>query len=248
MTSVKRLAKLIIKCFVFLFMGGMVSYLLKPKIAKPQFVSHDRWVDYLVDKFDKEGIRILEIGSRAVTTNIDKSVAKRFKKASYVGIDVLEGPNVDVCGDVHRLTDYFSPNSFDLIYSSAVFEHLYAPWIVAEEISKVLKLGGFCFIETHFSFSSHERPWHFFQFSDMALKVLFNKSLGFEVLDCGMDNPMIGLFGSRSCSHLRFLPVRELYCHSEILCRKISSVGTFNWRHVPVEHIVGDTMYPDRAS
>jgi hypothetical protein len=34
-------------------------------------------------------------------------------------------------------------------------------------------VGGVLFVETHFSFSSHERPWHFFQFSDMALRVLF---------------------------------------------------------------------------
>ena len=87
------------------------------------------------------------------------------------------------------------------------------PWIVAQEISKMLKVGGIVLVETHFSFSSHERPWHFFQFSDMALKVLFNKQLGFECIDAGMVNPIIGRFSKYADPYLKFRPVGGLYCH-----------------------------------
>jgi hypothetical protein len=61
------------------------------------------------------------------------------------------------------------------------------PWLVATEIAKLLKVGGVLFVETHFSFSSHERPWHFFQFSDMALRVLFSPALGMECIEAGMS-------------------------------------------------------------
>ena len=72
------------------------------------------------------------------------------------------GPNVDIVGDAHRLSSYFDEaEPFDLIYSSAVFEHLAMPWVVAGEIAKLLKVGGCVFVETHFSFTSHERSWHF---------------------------------------------------------------------------------------
>jgi hypothetical protein len=53
------------------------------------------------------------------------------------------------------------------------------PWLVAEEMAGMLNVGGFVFVETHFSYSSHERPWHFFQFSDMALRVMFPEARGF---------------------------------------------------------------------
>jgi hypothetical protein len=72
------------------------------------------------------------------------------------------------------------------------------PWIVATEIAKLLKVGGVVFVETHFSFSSHERPWHFFQFSDMALKTLFSSALGFECIEAGMSNPLVGRFSISS--------------------------------------------------
>lgn len=44
------------------------------------------------------------------------------------------------------------------------------PWKVSIEIIKLLKINGCVFIETHYSYSTHERPWHFFQFSQNARK------------------------------------------------------------------------------
>ena len=166
-------------------------------------VSHGRWQDYLYEHGNKPGLRILEVGSREVT---GRSVARsKFSSAVYVGFDYYSGQNVDVVGDAHKLSTYFGPDEkFDIIYSSATFEHFAMPWVVATEMSKLLKVGGLVFVETHFSYGSHERPWHFFQFSDMALRVLFSKSLGFECIEAGMSNPMVGRFSSLADRYLRF--------------------------------------------
>ena len=95
---------------------------------------------------------------------------------------------------------------------------------VRVEISKLLKVGGIVFVETHFSFSSHERPWHFFQFSDMALRTLFSKALGFECIEAGMSNPMVGRFTTLSDRYLRNRRIAGLYCHSEFLGKKTRDV------------------------
>jgi len=215
----------------------------KDKVAEPEHVSHSQWIDYLSNRFNEKGVRILEIGSRNVTgTNL----RGHFSNAEYIGFDFYSGENVDVVGDVHILSSYFQESEkFDLIFSSAVFEHLYMPWIAAHEIQKSLKLGGYLFIETHFSFSSHERPWNFFQFSDMGLKALFNQALGFEVIDSGMSNPLCGYFSQRADSRLRYKPVMELYCHSEIFCRKNSEPVEFDWRNVNITDLVGKNRYPN---
>jgi hypothetical protein len=118
------------------------------------------------------------------------------------------------------------------------------PWVAAIEIHRLLKVGGFVFIETHFSFSSHERPWNFFQFSDMGLRAMFNDALGFDLVDSGMSNPISGYFSHSADSYLRLLPVRELYCHSEILCRKRCDVEDFEWGKVEVDGIVEGSRYP----
>lgn len=215
----------------------------RPKIQKPLYVSHSDWPQYLSEKFNKPGLRILEIGSRNVTGSNHR---KLFSEAKYIGLDFYAGENVDIVGDIHRLPTYFNnEEKFDLIFCSAVFEHLYMPWVAAKHMTELLKVGGHIFVETHFSHVAHERPWNFFQFSDMGLRALFNDGLGMEVLDCGMSNPVVGVFNSYSDNYLRFRPVKELYCHSEILVRKYKHVEDFDWEALNPEQLVGSTKYPE---
>ena len=240
----KSVGRLIFRGIGFLSVG-VLSSLVRQKINKPRLVSNECWVNYLEENFNVEGMKILEIGSRNVCGSPLRS---RFCKADYIGFDVYEGENVDVVGNAHELSSYFHEQSFDLIFSSAVFEHLYAPWIVAEEVSRLLKIGGCCFTETHFSFSSHERPWHFFQCSDMGLRSLFHSGLGFEHIDSGMSNPIFGFFGSSSVGYLRYKPVVELYCHSELLCRKIKHVSCLSSKPFSRKDFVAESGYTDSGS
>lgn len=234
--AVKTLAR------VYGFLSTLPFRLWRNKTPLPVNVSHADWIDFLSDTFNKKGLRVLEIGSRNVT---GANLRNRFSDTDYVGFDFYAGENVDVVGDAHKLSSYFiGKEKFDLIFSSAVFEHLHMPWVVVLEIQKMLKVGGYVFVETHFSFSSHERPWHFFQFSDMGLRALFNDSLGFDLIDSGMSNPISGYFAHNADGYLRHLPVAELYCHSEILCRKRSEVEGFEWNRVGMDDIVEGARYP----
>ena len=216
---------------------------LDSEVPMSKIVSHSKWENYLYKIGNKDGMRILEIGSREVT---GKSVArKNFHNAEYIGFDYYEGNNVDVVGDVHKLSTYFNKSEkFDIIYSAACFEHFAMPWIVATEISKLLKVGGIVFVETHFSWSSHERPWHFFQYSDMALKVLFSPALGFECIESGVSNPMVARFSSYADKYLRNRPISSLYCHVEFLGKKIKEVDNFSWEEINLKDVVENTNYP----
>jgi SAM-dependent methyltransferase len=220
---------------------------LSKDVPLSKMVSNQQWRKYLYKIGNKQGMRILEIGSREVC---GKSTArKEFSNATYIGFDFYHGDNVDIVGDVHKLSTYFKEeDKFDIIYSSACFEHFAMPWVVAIEISKLLKIGGFIFVETHFSFSSHERPWHFFQYSDMALRVLFSPALGFECIEAGMSNPIVGRFSSLADGYLKNRPVPGLYCHSEYLGKKVKDVESFNWNEINLIDIVGETKYPEPCS
>ena len=209
-----------------------------------KMVSHREWQKFLYEIGNKPGMRILEIGSREVT---GESIARtEFSRATYVGFDYYPGRNVDIVGDAHKLSSYFEgEEKFDIVYSSACFEHFAMPWIVATEIAKVLKVGGLVFIETHFSFSSHERPWLFFQFSDMALRVLFSEALGFECIEAGMSNPIVARFSSLADDNLKNMPVVGLYCHSAYLGKKVRDVKKYDWADVDLLTVVGEAKYPE---
>jgi hypothetical protein len=160
------------------------------------------------------------------------------------------GENVTFVGDAHQLSQYFPRESFDLVMAFAVLEHIAMPWVLAEEISKVLAPRGTLVIQTHFSFSNHEQPWHFFQFNANGLQNLFCEELGFETLDVGLDTPIVGRFANETPEYLRGRLVKELYCHSSIIARKsypdrteLWKNGRFEWREVS-KRVCTETMYP----
>lgn len=113
-------------------------------------LQHTHWENFLPSRFDLPGKNILEIGGRRVTG--DNGIKHMFKNANCYAIDIKDGIDITVVGDAHYLSSLFDIK-FDLIFSSAVFEHLALPWIVAIEIVKSLKVGGHVFIETHYSFT-----------------------------------------------------------------------------------------------
>lgn len=211
-------------------------------VREPEIMNSDSWKRELEKRFNKEGMDILEVGSREV----DGSIRSLFTKANYIGFDLYAGANVDVIGDAHKLSDYFKENQkFDLIVSLYVFEHLAMPWVVAGEIMKMLKPGGSVFVIAPFAFAAHERPWDFFRFSEQGLKMLFPEDMGMECIDCGMTHLILG----------ENMPIEEdegflerktvmpgLYAFSYYFGSKKKEIEKIEWRNVDYYAAVG--LYP----
>ncbi len=206
-------------------------------------IAHGNWPYYLKKMCDKSNAEVLEIGSRRV--NKQDRWNEYFEKANYTGFDYYPGENVDIVGDAHNLSQYFD-KKFDLIFSSAVFEHLAMPWKVALEIIKLLKPGGYVFIETHYSFGSHERPWHFFQYSEEALNILFPKKFGMKCIKKSCSNLIIGQFSEESSPYLRGRTADGLYCHSEFMAQKMFEIteNELSWDFVGLNDVTGEKKYP----
>jgi SAM-dependent methyltransferase len=184
--------------------------------------------------------RILEVGSRARSGNIRKGMFRNYRE--YVGLDIIEGENVDVVGDIHQLSRYFGEESFDFVYSISTFEHLAMPWKAVLEINKVMLTGGLLCIATHPTWPPHERPWDFWRFSEEGFQVLLNPVTGFEVLECSSGLPCsIVPFGNEE-------PMRGLYRHSanlgiSVIAKKIGQSDRRLAWDVDVSEIL-DTIYP----
>ena len=92
-------------------------------------------LNQILEKFPNGG-KVLDLGAGdGLTKNLFPSNWK------WEGIDIVPIPPDVKKGDAHNLD--FENESFDLIISIAVFEHLHSPWIAIKEISRVLKKGGF---------------------------------------------------------------------------------------------------------
>lgn len=231
-----------------LYLNGITNFFIASElfedvnVARDSKISHENWIEYLLQLCDHPGMKVLEVGSRNVTGD---SFRNKFKYASYTGFDYYPGENVDVVGDAHKLSSYFS-DKFDLIFSSAVFEHLALPWLVSLEIIKLLKKEGFVFIETHYSYCSHERPWHFFQYSENALDVLFPEKFGMCCVRKGCSNLIEGKFSIDASEYLQGKMVPGLYCHSEYLGKKKKDIdeSMLDWSKVSLPDVSKGTEYP----
>jgi SAM-dependent methyltransferase len=74
--------------------------------------------------------------------------------------------------DAHFLP--FADRTFDLVYSAAVTEHLACPYLVAQEVSRSLKPGGFYLGNVAFL-----EPWHddsFFHMSPLGVFELLTQA------------------------------------------------------------------------
>lgn len=198
-----------------------------------------------VNTVNQNNLRVLEIGSRVVSPG-NKGQRPFFSRASsYTGFDYYSDENTDVVGDAHKLSQYFSNQRFDAVFSISVFEHLAMPWVAALEINKVLEIGGITFHHTHFAWLPHERPWDFWRFSDDGLKVLFSPALGFEVMKVAFIEPMRLHFDTLRQGNEQF-PLQPVFGGVAILAKKVAEVNgdKFKWDLTLEDLLTSESHYP----
>jgi hypothetical protein len=181
---------------------------------------------------------LLEVGSRARSGVTRRELIP--DGWSYVGMDIMGGPNVDVIGDAHELGALFPQQRFDAVMAFSVIEHLLMPWKFAIELNRVLTLGALGLITTHQAWPLHDMPWDFWRFSDRAWGALFNRATGFEVIRAEMGEPTY--FVAQRCHAVtNFGTVNQGYLASNVLFRKIAETD-LQW---PVRLTdVTSTSYP----
>ena len=91
----------------------------------------------------------------------------------------LYSKNLDCLADAHKLP--FADSTFDYVYSLAVFEHLHSPWVVADEIRRILRPGGSVYVLAAFCQHVHGYPHHYFNMTNAGLSRLFDR---FEAVEC----------------------------------------------------------------
>ena len=86
-------------------------------------------------------LSILEIGSQ----NVNGSYRPIFENPNwdYTGVDMVPGPGVDfVLQTPYDWAEELETNSYDVVISGSVLEHIEFPWITMIEIARVMKPGG----------------------------------------------------------------------------------------------------------
>ncbi len=172
--------------------------------------------------------KILEIGARARSGITRKQLLPVETK--YLGIDIIDGPNVDQVCDAHSLSVALPNAQFNAVMAFSVLEHLLMPWKVIIELNKVMAPEAIGIFTTHQCWPIHDAPWDFWRFSDRAWTALLNPATGFEIISAKMGEPAY-VVASNCHPITNFAPTPLAFLASNVLFRKINST-TLEW---PVE-------------
>ena len=140
-------------------------------------------LDRLAQAVGRRPPRILQVGSRPSVSDRNERnwrglVAKRFGSAAeFVGIDLLDGNNVDqvldICSPTKALAGTLGDRPFDLVICCHVLEHTREPWRAAHNIENLLAPRGLAYIATPWSQAFHAAPDDYWRFSVRGLMLMF---------------------------------------------------------------------------
>jgi len=106
---------------------------------------------------DVKGKKILEVGSLDVNGSL-RYIIESWKPAVYVGADIEKGPGVDVICNAEDIANRFGENSFDVVISTELLEHVKNWQLVISNIKRACKPNGIILITTR----AHGYPYHAF--------------------------------------------------------------------------------------
>jgi SAM-dependent methyltransferase len=105
--------------------------------------------------------------------------------AQYIGVDI--GRGAQICCDAHLLC--LNTESVDVAFSAPTLEHFRNPWVVVQEVRRVLKAGGIFVGLVAFLQPEHDYPGSYFHMSAKGVRVLLEENGFVDVNTIGAGGP-----------------------------------------------------------
>lgn len=159
--------------------SGTVDKNFNPGITHPNYLMRKRLIQSIKDISPMVKGKVMDLGCGS------KPYRNLFTCDEYIGVD-FENPGhphlneqIDVFYDGKHLP--FEDESFDVIFSSEVFEHVFNLPELLLEIRRVIKPGGKLIFTCPFAFPEHEQPNDFARYTSFAVTELM-RNINFSVV------------------------------------------------------------------
>lgn len=144
------------------------------------------WINEVNKRHDIKPARVLDIGSK----DYNGTPKLLFPESEYIGIDMQEGPNVDMVVNAYDLS-IFVANWFDAVLCLNVLEHLADIGAVLDEIDVVLADGGYFYVSMPtLGFPRHDYPGDYWRSTEESMREFIMKD--YEVLSLELGHSRYG--------------------------------------------------------
>jgi hypothetical protein len=119
----------------------------------------------------RAGGPVIEIGSKDYGSTT--SFRDLYCDDEYVGVDIEAGAGVDVVIDLTTGLGELKEDRFALAICCSVLEHTPMPWVLAENIQRLLRPAGQVYLSVPWVWRYHAYPDDYFRFSPRGVQALF---------------------------------------------------------------------------
>jgi SAM-dependent methyltransferase len=140
---------------------------------------------------DIAGKRVIEVGAYDVNGS-PRAYVESLGPSEYVGVDIEDGPGVDAICDAEDLITMFGSDSFDVLVTTEMMEHVRDWRKVITNLKGVVRPGGLIVLTTRSQgFGMHGFPYDFWRYETTDMDAIFAE---FHPLDVQVDSNAPGVF------------------------------------------------------
>lgn len=169
------------------------------------------------------GKSVLEVGSKYVNGSVRPLIEKFTSPKEYIGVDIEPGKYVDIILPAEKLVKYFGEETFDVVISTELLEHVKDWRLVVNNMKRILKLGGCIYITTRsYGFSYHGYPYDYWRYEAEDMHKIFSD---FEILVLEKDPLAPGVFlKARKPTDYKPNSLQDTTLYSMILGKRTASI------------------------
>jgi SAM-dependent methyltransferase len=150
--------------------------------------------------YGKAGNTVVDVGGQDVNGSLRKFFEDMGIK--YICVDIVAHPSVDIVVKPGEKLP-FETGSIDLIVSTSCFEHDPCFWMTFKEMCRIVKLGGFIYVNAPSNGIYHEYPgdnWRFYSDAGQALAYWSGYQVADEVV-----------YPVKVCETFHVFPMRDIW-------------------------------------